>query len=228
MTTKRIIKVFSVLAITLMSISSGIAQDFKNEVDAYLKSEYPANGPGVSFLVSKDGKPIYQKAFGMANLELNVPMTPHNVFEIGSITKQFTAASILMLAEQGKLNIEDDITKYIPDYPTQGKKITIRHLLNHTSGIKSYTGMPNFRTRAKTDMSPKELIDVFKNEPKDFSPGDQYKYNNSGYILLGYIIEIISDNTYANFIQNNIFKPLGMHTTSYGSKKDIVLNRASG
>ncbi|HUH27502.1 serine hydrolase [Gelidibacter sp.] len=228
MITKQILKAFFVLAITLISISSAIAQDFKTEVDAYLKSEYPANGPGVSFLVSKNGKTIYQEAFGMANLELNVSMTPNNVFEIGSMTKQFTAVSILILTEQGKLNLEDDITKYIPDYPTQGKKITIRHLLNHTSGIKSYTGMPNFKTRAKTDMSPKELIDVFKNEPMDFAPGDQYKYNNSGYVLLGYIIEIISGDTYANFLENNIFKPLGMNATHSGSKKEIVINRASG
>ncbi|WP_190246210.1 serine hydrolase [Gelidibacter gilvus] len=228
MTTKRILKGFFAFAMTLMSVSSTIAQDFKNEVDDYLKSEYPVNGPGVSFLVSKDGQPIYQKAFGMANLELNVPMTPNNVFEIGSMTKQFTAVSILILAEQGKLNLEDEITKYMPDYPTQGKKITIRHLLNHTSGIKSYTGMPNFKTRAKIDMTPKELIEVFKNESMDFEPGDQYKYNNSGYVLLGYIIEIISGDTYAKFLENNIFKPLKMNATNPGSKKDIIINRASG
>lgn len=171
--------------------SSVFAQTLEQQVDEYLKEAYKADEPGVSFLIAKDGKPIYQKAFGLANLELNVPMTPKNVFEIGSITKQFTAVAILMLEEQGKLKVEDGITKYIPDYPTTGKKITVHQLLNHTSGIKSYTDMADFLKLARTDMTPKELIEVFKNEPMDFDPGEQFRYNNSGYILLGYIISSI-------------------------------------
>ncbi|WP_248912343.1 serine hydrolase [Gelidibacter algens] len=204
------------------------AQSYLKEIDAYLKAEYPSNGPGFSFLIAKKGKPIYQKAFGMANMESNIPMSINHVFEIGSMTKQFTAVSILMLGEDGKLNLEDDITKYIPDYPTQNKKITIQHLLNHTSGIKSYTGMANFRTRAKVDISPKELIDTFKNEPMDFAPGEKYQYNNSGYILLGYIIENITGDSYSNFIESQIFKPLDMTSTSFGSRKRIIANRALG
>ncbi len=214
--------------ITLCCFSSAIAQTLEQKVDAYLKSEYKTDEPGVTFLIAKDGKPIYQKAFGMANLELNVPMTAKNVIEIGSITKQFTAVAILMLEEQGKLKVDDDITKYIPDYPTLGKKISIHQLLNHTSGIKSYTGMPNFMANARTDMTPKVLIDVFKNEAMDFEPGEKFLYNNSGYILLGYIIEIASGQTYADFIEENIFQKLGMNSSSYGSMRDIVPNRASG
>jgi CubicO group peptidase (beta-lactamase class C family) len=128
----------------------------------------------------------------MADLELNVPLTTDNVFEIGSITKQFTAVAILILVEQGKLKIEDEITKYIPDYPTLGKTITIHHLLNHTSGIKSYTSMDSFMKLARTDMTPIEIIEKFKNEPMDFDPGEKFLYNNSGYILLGHIIEVVS------------------------------------
>lgn len=214
--------------ITLCCFSSAIAQTLEQKVDAYLKSEYKTDEPGVTFLIAKDGKPIYQKAFGMANLELNVPMTAKNVIEIGSITKQFTAVAILMLEEQGKLKVDDDITKYIPDYPTLGKKISIHQLLNHSSGIKSYTGMPNFMANARTDMTPKVLIDVFKNEAMDFEPGEKFLYNNSGYILLGYIIEIASGQTYADFIEENIFQKLGMNSSSYGSMRDIVPNRASG
>ena len=131
---------------------------------------------------------MYQKAFGKASLELSVPMTTENVFEIGSITKQFTAVAILMLNEQGKLKLTDDMTTYIPDYPTNGKTITIHNLLNHTSGIKSYTGMSSFQDLASEDMTPTELIDTFKNEPMDFDPGEEFRYNNSGYILLGSII----------------------------------------
>ena len=218
----------SLLILSITVFSSAYSQTWEKDVDAYLKSEYPSDGPGVSFLIAKDGKPIYQKAFGMANIELNVPMTTKNVIEIGSITKQFTAVAILMLEEQGKLNIKDDITKYIPDYPTHNKKITIHQLLNHTSGIKSYTSMSNFLSNARTDMTPLELIDVFKNEPMDFEPGEKFLYNNSGYILLGYIIEVVSGETYAEFLDNHIFKKLGMSNSYYGSMKKIIPNRASG
>lgn len=222
------LKLVAFICIAFLSIPLLNSQNLEKSVDDYLQKEYPSDGPGVSFLIAKDGKPMYQRAFGMANLELQVPMKTNNVFEIGSMTKQFTAVSILILEEQGKLSIEDDITKYIPDYPTQGKKITIQQLLNHTSGIKSYTSMPTFVSQARIDRSPKELIDVFKNEPMDFQPGDQFLYNNSGYILLGYIIEVASGQTYADFIQKNIFDPLGMTSSYYGSMQNIVPNRASG
>lgn len=222
------IKILSTFIVTLFICISITAQNLEKQVDDYLKSEYPSDGPGVSFLIAKDGKPIYQKAFGLANIELNVPMTPKNVFEIGSITKQFTAVAILMLEEQGKLKIEDDITKYVPDYPTKGKKITIHHLLNHTSGIKSYTSMNNFMEVVRKNLTPKELIDVFKNEPMDFEPGEKFLYNNSGYILLGHIIEVVSGQSYGDFIQKNIFDTLGMTSSSYGSMTTIVPNRASG
>ena len=228
MRTKLFFAAACLLLLTFVGPTFVIAQTMEQQVDAYLKARYPANKPGVSFLIAKDGKTIYRKAFGMANLELHVPMKPENVFEIGSITKQFTAVSILMLEEQGKLAVHDEITKFIPDYPTKGKKITIHQLLNHTSGIKSYTNMESFISLARTDMTPKQLIDVFKNEPMDFEPGEQYAYNNSGYILLGYIIEIASGKSYADFIQHNIFDKIGMTASSYGSKSKLVPNRASG
>uniref|UniRef100_UPI004049A191 serine hydrolase n=2 Tax=Gelidibacter sp. TaxID=2018083 RepID=UPI004049A191 len=228
MTTQPFFKIACVLLFTLFSFTKSGAQNLEQQVDEYLKSAYPANEPGVSFLIAKDGKTIYRKAFGMANLELNVPMTPDNVFEIGSITKQFTAIAILMLEEQGKLNVEDDITKFIPDYPTKGKKITIHQLLNHTSGIKSYTNMESFMALARKDMTPVELMDAFKNEPMEFEPGEQFNYNNSGYILLGYIIEVASGETYEQFIQKHIFDKLGMKNSVYGSKVNLVPNRATG
>lgn len=216
------------VSLSLFSLETINAQDLKSTVDAYLLSHSQPNAPGASVLIAKDGKAIYKKAVGMANLELNVPLSTDNVFEIGSITKQFTAVSILMLEEQGKLKVEDEITKYIPDYPTNGKTITIHHLLNHTSGIKSYTSMESFMKNARTDMTPTELIDVFKNEPMDFEPGEKFLYNNSGYILLGHIIEVVSEQSYADFIQDNIFSKLSMKSSYYGSMKNIIKNRASG
>ncbi|MHA7057197.1 serine hydrolase [Aquimarina sp. M1] len=221
-------KTFALSCICTIVFSLSQAQNMEKEIDDIVSSMYTAGEPGISILIAKNGKPFYRKAFGKANLELDVPMKPENVFEIGSITKQFTAVAILMLEEQGKLKIEDEITKYIPDYPTNEKKITIHHLLNHTSGIKSYTGMGSFMESARTDMTPTELIDVFKNEPMDFDPGEEFRYNNSGYILLGHIIEVVTKDTYENFIEKNIFEKIGMNSSYYGSMSELIKNRASG
>lgn len=204
------------------------AQNLEQEIDAILNEQYEHEGPGATALIYKNGEVIYRKGFGYANLELGVKMQPEHVFEIGSITKQFTAIAILMLEEQGKLKVDDEITKFIPDYPTNGKTITIHHLLNHTSGIKSYTAMESFRDKARVDLTPSELIDVFKNEPMDFDPGEQYRYNNSGYVILGYIIEVITGAPYEEFVQNNFFDKLGMKNSHYGSHSKIIKNRAYG
>ena len=213
--------------ILFLSIAS-FAQNLDEQLNSYISSQHTSNTPGLSVLVAKNGKPIYTNGFGMASLELDVKAEPKHVFEIGSITKQFTAVAILMLEEQGKLSVDDDITKFIPDYPTQGKTITVHQLLNHTSGIKSYTNLPSFLVMARKDMTPTELIDTFKNEPMEFDPGTQFNYNNSGYILLGHIIEVVSGTTYEEFIETNIFDKLNMSNSSYGSMTTIIPNRASG
>lgn len=230
MKTSSVLKnLLGVITISLLLFQTKtFAQNFESKVDSLLESKYLPSNPGAVFLIAKDGKAVYTKAFGMANMELNVPMKSEYIFEIGSMTKQFTAVSILMLLEQGKLSLEDEITKYIPDYPTQGKTITIHHLLNHTSGIKNYTSIKKIREISKTDLSPIELIDFFKNEPMDFSPGEQFKYNNSGYILLGYIIESISGVTYEEFIEENIFKKLTMNSSLYASHRELIKNRIPG
>lgn len=219
----------SFICLFLLTSASAISQNIEQQLKAYLNEQgFNNDSPGLSLLIAKNGTTIYKVGLGMADLENKVKVSPNHVFEIGSITKQFTAVSILMLEEQGKLSVTDDITKYIEDYPTQGKTITIHHLLNHTSGIKSYTNMPSFREHARTDMTPVELIQVFKNEPMEFDPGTQYNYNNSGYILLGHIIEIVSNQSYADFIKTNIFDPLGMSNSYYGSMTQIIPNRARG
>lgn len=198
------------------------------EFDKILNAEFKPNEPGVTVLVSRKGDIVYKKAFGMANLELNIPMKIDNVFRIGSITKQFTAVAILQLMEQGKLSLQDEITKFIPDYPTQGNKITIEHLLTHTSGIQSFTSMKDYNQRMTVDMEPEEMINHFKNEPMEFTPGTKWNYNNSGYFLLGYIIEKASGRTYAQYIEENIFQPLGMTNSLYGSNLKIIKNRVDG
>ncbi|WP_130735313.1 serine hydrolase [Flavobacterium sp. J27] len=204
------------------------AQVTTSEIDSIIKHTFKEEEPGGVFLVAKDGKINYRKAFGIANLELDVMMQPEFIFEIGSMTKQFTAVGIALLEEQGKLHFEDEIVKYIPDYPTHGHKITIHHLLTHTSGIKDFTKIKAINDIAEKELSPVELIQFFKDEPMDFKSGEKYKYCNSGYVMLGYIIEVVSGQSYAEFIQENIFKPLDMSSSSYASHNKITKKRVSG
>jgi CubicO group peptidase (beta-lactamase class C family) len=218
----------AVLLLSFLVTSTFSAQNLTQQFDAIVSQYYNPDTPGATVLVAKDGKAIYRKAIGKSNLELDVDMIPENVFMLASITKQFTAVAILMLEEQGKLSLDDPITKFIPDYPTLGKTITIHNLLNHTSGIKSYTSIGNLAEYARNDKTLDELIDYFKNEPMDFDPGEGFSYNNSGYILLGKIIEVVSKNTYENFIEKNIFDPLGMKNSSYGNSRELVNNRVNG
>lgn len=198
------------------------------EFDRILSEEFKADGPGCAALVAQNGKIIYQKAFGMANIELNVPMRPEMVFRIGSVSKQFTAIAILQLLEQGKLSLQDPITKYVPEYPMHGYTITLEHLLTHTSGIKNYTDMEEFGKVMRNDMTPDEMIAFFKNQPMDFAPGTAWNYSNSGYFLLGYVIEKVSGKTYPEYVEEVIFKPLGMNTSYYGNDTRLIKNRAAG
>ena len=150
------------------------------------------------------------------------------VYRLGSITKQFTAMAILQLAEAGKLSVDDELTKFLPEYPTQDHKVTVHHLLNHTSGIKSYTNLLTFRAKVRQDFSHDRLLDVFKNEPFEFAPGEQWRYNNSGYYLLGMIVEKASGQTYADYLQEHIFRPLAMSATRYGDTRPLIRHRAMG
>jgi CubicO group peptidase (beta-lactamase class C family) len=204
------------------------AQNLENKVDSLIQTVFKdKNGPGGVFMIAKNGKPIYKKAFGKSNLEADANMTSDNVFQIGSMTKQFTSIAILMLEEQGKLSVNDSITKYIADYPSGGK-ITIHHLLTHTSGIKDFTKMKALRDIAQKEMTPKMMVDFFKNEAVDFQPGEKFDYNNSGYFLLGYIIELASGMTYEDFIEKNIFQKLSMNSSQYATDRQIVNKRAYG
>lgn len=218
---------FTILLLNGLAICQ--AQNLQKQFDAMLASQFPSNEPGAVALVAKGDEIIYSKALGKADLELDVPMKTEMVFRIGSITKQFTAVAILMLAEQGKLSLKDPITKYLPDYPTHGHTITIHHLLTHTSGIANSTTLHPWDAHVrKKDFTPEELINYFKNEPMRSAPGEQYRYNNFGYHILGFIIETVSGKRYADFVENNIFKPLGMKNSFYGSSENIIRNRATG
>ena len=199
------------------------------EIDRFLTRQFKPGKPGIAVLAVMNNRVVLRKGYGMANLEHGIRMSPEHVFRIGSITKQFTAAAIMMLAEEGKLKVSDPIDKYLDKYPTHGHTITIEHLLNHTSGIRSYTGMTEFwEKHMRLDMTVEELIDFFKKEPMDFQPGERWLYNNSGYFLLGAIIEKVSGKSYPEFIRKRIFQPLGMNNSYYGSHLTIIPHRTAG
>jgi D-alanyl-D-alanine carboxypeptidase len=197
-------------------------------IDASISRYYKPTEPGATVIVTKDGKTVFRKAYGLADVARQVPLTPETSLRLGSITKQFTGTAIMMLADEGKLSVSDDIGKYLPDYPTRGKKITIEHLLTHSSGIVSYTGKPEYRAAMTKDMSVAEMIGSFKNDPLDFEPGSQWRYNNSGYFLLGAIIEKVSGMPYARFVEQRIFVPLGMANTAYEGYERGSAPRAAG
>ncbi|KYH05427.1 serine hydrolase [Chryseobacterium cucumeris] len=205
-----------------------LSKRYEKKIDSIIQTEFGnKNEPGGVFLISQNGKNLYRKAFGKANLELNVNMTPENVFQIGSMTKQFTAVAILLLEQQRKLNVNDPISQYIKDYPN-GDKITIHQLLTHTSGIKDFTKMKSISSIAQKEMKPEEMVNFFKNEPVDFAPGEKFDYNNSGYVVLGYIIELVSGTSYEDFIKKNIFDKAGMNHSYYASDRKVIPQRAYG
>lgn len=214
------------LALLLFAVLPLFAQ--QAELDAIAAKAFPADWPGAAVLVMKGGQPLLRKGYGLADVEQGTRITPESVFRIGSITKQFTAVAVLQLVEGGKIALSDPITKFIPDYPTQGKTITIEHLLTHTSGIQSYTDKPSFLTSMRTDMTPADLIASFRNDPMQFDPGAQWAYNNSGYILLGHIIESVSGMPYAEYLKKNVFPRAGLTSTYYGDVATIIPKRVPG
>jgi len=219
------------LMVLLMALWSTTlqAKELKQELDDYLKAAHEVWKFHGAVLVAKDGKVLFKKGYGMANIELGVPNTTEMKFQIGSITKQFTATAIMQLQEKGLLSLDDPITKHLPDYPKEtGDSITIHHLLSHTSGIPNYTNMPGVMDNKALKISVEDLMATFKDEPLDFEPGEKYQYSNSNYIVLGAIIEKLSGKAYEDYIQENIFEPLGMDNSGYDHRDRIMKNRAAG
>jgi len=181
-----------------------------------------------SVLVARGNEVLLDKGYGFADLEWEVPNSPATKFRLGSITKQFTATSILLLEERGKLNVNDPVKKYLPDAPAAWDKITIYNLLTHTSGIPNFTSFPDYPWKEPFPSTPEQLVARFRDKPLDFQPGEKYSYSNSGYVLLGYLIEKLSGESYAQFVQENIFTPLGMKDSGYDSNSAIIPHRARG
>jgi CubicO group peptidase (beta-lactamase class C family) len=192
---------------------SGTTYARAHEIDEMLSKYFKPGEPGASVIVSQRGAILFRKAYGLATIDTNVPLQPEFPLRTGSVTKQFTAAAIMLLAEQGKLSLADELEKYFPEYPEPGRHVTIENLLTHTSGIRNYTELPKFAVVLKNDVIPDDVIAFFKDAPLQFQPGHRFSYSNSNYFLLGRIIEKVSGISYQDFMQQQVFQPLHMHST---------------
>jgi CubicO group peptidase (beta-lactamase class C family) len=220
----------ALLVISLLlqwQVSQG--QTLKPKIDSLMRKHFAENQPGATIIISKADNVLYRGAIGLADMELGVKLSPDMKFYIGSNTKQFTAVSILILTQRGDISLTDNLCKYFPDFSNNCEEITIHHLLNHTSGIYDYTSdAATFLGNIGQDMTKDQMLTRIKNGQKNTAPGEMFSYNNSAYYLLGLIIEQITNSTYAEFVNTNIFEPLGMADSQYGDYHSIVKRRVKG
>ncbi|SFB90478.1 serine beta-lactamase-like protein LACTB [Massilia yuzhufengensis] len=204
---------------------AGLVQSLDSIIAARFKPELP----GVAALVVKDGRPILRKAYGMANVELGVPVRPEHVFRIGSTTKLFTAAAVMLLVDEGKLALDAPVTRYLPDAPRHWDKVTIEHLLAHTSGIPNLSMDSGYwRTTARLDHTLEELVAPVRGRALEYAPGTRFTYNNTGYNLLAMVIEKVSGRAYFDFLDQRIIKPLGLAHTREGTDKQLIPGLVTG
>ena len=215
------------IVLVLVTVSAARAQDTAR-MEQVIQSHVSAGTFMGTVLVARDGAVVLDKAYGMANLELEVPNTPATKFRLGSITKQFTAASILLLEERGKLKIDDKVKTYLPDAPMAWDRITVFNLLTHTSGIPNFTSLADYSTIKLSARTAESSVVAVHDKTLDFGPGEKMSYSNSGYLVLGAIIEKVSGQSYEKFVADNIFTPLGMNDSGYDSNTAIIKRRASG
>ena len=217
-------------ALAMAAPAEAIPADFKAKADALLKQSYPAAGPGAAVIVTDDGKVVYEGAQGLADIAANRPITAQTVFRMGSITKQFSAAIMLQLAADGKLSLDDKLSKFLPDFPKPGADATVAQLLNHTVGVQSYTNIPGWMVEKNTAKAytTEEMIDQFKDLPSSSKPGEKWAYNNSGYVLVGAVIEKVTGKPWYQNVEERIARPLGLKTIHYGVLEGETPNMAAG
>ncbi len=216
------------LAVSLLLIAAAAVAQVTARMEQVIQSHASAGTFMGTVLVARDGAVIVDKAYGMANLEWDVANTPATKFRLGSITKQFTAAAILLLEERGKLKVDDRVKAYLPDSPMGWDRITIFNLLTHTSGIPNFTSSPDYNTIKLSARSADAAVASFRDRTLDFGPGEKMSYSNSGYMVLGAIIEKVSGQSYEKFVAENLFAPAGMSDSGYDSNTAIIKRRASG
>lgn len=229
---ERIIPRFALLCACLLVLSvAARAQEVLPKFDEYAQAVAKVEGFSGAILVARDGKVLVSKGYGMADVENDVPNTPETRFRLASLTKQFTAAAILLLQERGKLSVQDSVCKHVAPCPEAWQPVTIHHLLSHTGGVPNLTNFNQFPDYPKTKRDPatvESLIGRFRDRPLDFKPGEKWNYSNSGYILLGHVVEKVSGKSYESFLRENIFEPLKMTNTGYDHTDAVVKRRARG
>ncbi len=226
--TRPLFRALSVGLLTLIFAVTCAAQDAATKLDAYLTTAAEQRLFSGTAFVAQDGRVVLSKGYGMANIELDVANSPQTKFRLGSITKQFTAAAILLLQEQGKLSVQDPVCKFVTDCPPAWQPLTIHHLLTHSGGVPNFTSFPDY-TKLQTLPAPVDsLLGRFRDKPLAFTPGEKFSYSNSGYVLLGAIIEKASGQTYGDFVRARIFEPLNMKNSGYDRHDLIIKNRATG
>jgi D-alanyl-D-alanine carboxypeptidase len=204
-----------------------LASDLVARVD-HIASQSLGNRAGMSVAVVRASETIIAKGYGFANVEQRAPATADTVYHIDSITKHITAGAILSLVEQGKLSLDDPVTAFVPQLGERWSKVRIRHLLSHTSGSESFTDLPTWGPQERLDVTPNDILALVRDVPFHFEPGTSWRYNNTGFYLLGMVIEKVAGQSYADYMTDHVFQPLGMTATRYGDFRPIIANRASG
>ena len=228
----QILRLAVAAVITVGALSAAVGQSTvpSEKIDALFAQWNKPHSPGCALVVIKDGQVLYKHAYGSANLDYDIPISSKTVFNIGSVSKQFTAFSVALLARQGKLSLDDDIRKYLPAMPQYSAPVTIRSLIYHTSGIREYTHLMQLAGTRFQDTSVDEIHKILTRQKElNFKPGDEYLYSNSGYFLLALIVQKVSGKTLRQFAEENIFKPLGMNDTRFrDDASEVIKNRATG
>jgi D-alanyl-D-alanine carboxypeptidase len=216
--------------VSLSAPAAAVPADLAAKADKIVDDSWKADGPGAAVIITEHGKTVYERGRGLADVATKTPISPTTVFRIGSITKQFSAAVLLQLAHEGKLSLDDPLSKFFPDYPQPGASATVRELLNHTSGIQDYTEIPGWMVAANTNKpyTTQQLIDVFKDKPAQFKPGEKWSYDNSGYILVGAIIEKVTGKPWDQAVHDRIAVPLHLGTLRDGLEESKTPKMAIG
>jgi D-alanyl-D-alanine carboxypeptidase len=216
-------RLFPILFSSILLAIGLPAQEPSPQIDSLLGHRYETNQPGGVVLVMKAGRVLFRKAYGLASVELGAPMQPDFLFRIGSITKQFTAAAILKLVEEGKVELRAPLSHYLDGLPKGWEAATVEQALNHTAGIPNHTETPSYKDRMREDLPPAEVLNAFvASLPLDFEPGTRYRYSNTGYFLLGMLIEKVSSQSYPDFLRSRFFEPLGLKHFRYGSETELL------
>src|SRR5437764_8629671 len=229
---KSIMKRATVTIILLACCAIAQAQtpptELSDRVDALANKMLSRPVAGISVAVARNGQVVLARGYGMANLEHSVAVTPETVFHIASISKNILAAVVLELVDESKLQLDDDVTKYVPEAPTQGRHVTVRQLLNHTSGIYSFTSLPNADDNERLELTHDQVLGLIKDKPFDFEPGTRWRYDNSAFYIAGMVVERVTKQEYGAYVREHVFKPLGMNSASMCDARMVVPDLASG